>query len=58
MGGCPVLVPLFITPAAFLFGLKSPYNDPSAILPYPYHFAVSYLIKSANWFRTQWYKIS
>jgi len=56
--GCPVLVPFFIMPGAFIFGLKSPYMDPSALLPYPYFFAVSYAHKAVNWFRTQYYKFS
>jgi len=58
VSGCPVLVPLFITPAAYLFGLKNPYNDPGALLPFPYFMGVSYLVKGANWFRTQWYKLA
>ncbi len=54
--GCPLIVPFFITPAAWFFGLKNPYNDPTALLPYPYFFTVSYLMKGLNWFRTQYYK--
>jgi uncharacterized protein (DUF362 family) len=54
--GCPLLVPFFITPASLFFGLKNPYVDPSALLPFPYFFAVSYIMKSVNWFRTQWIK--
>jgi len=56
--GCPVLVPFFFVPAPLLFGLKSPYLDPGALLPFPYFFAVSYLNKGINWFKTQWLKLS
>jgi len=56
--GCPLLVPIFMVPGALIFGLKSPYNDPSALLPYPYYFVVSYIMKFVNWFPTQWYKIN
>jgi len=45
--GCPVLVPLFIIPAAYYFGLKSPYLDPQAILPFPALSAWSFLRKTA-----------
>jgi len=51
--GCPLLVPFFISPAALLFGLKSPYLDPGALLPFPYYFTVSYFWKGVNWFKTQ-----
>ena len=52
--GCPVLVPFFIMPGALIFGLKSPYLDLSALLPFPYFLAVSYMHKTVNWFKTQW----
>jgi uncharacterized protein (DUF362 family) len=56
--GCPLIVPFFITPASFFFGLKNPYNDLSALLPFPYFFMVSYIMKCLSWFKTQYYKIS
>jgi hypothetical protein len=45
--GCPVVVPLFIIPAAHYLGLKNPYLDPSALLPFPALAAWSYLRKAA-----------
>ena len=46
VGGCPVVVPYFIVPAAYYFGLKNPYLDPQALLPFPALAAVSFARKA------------
>jgi uncharacterized protein (DUF362 family) len=44
--GCPVLVPLFVSPGAYYFKLKNPYMDPSALVSFPVLFGWSYIRKA------------
>jgi len=48
VGGCPVLIPNFMTPACFHFKTPNPYLDPIAMYAFPYHMARQLIGKFIN----------
>lgn len=48
IGGCPLVVPVFMNYGAHYFKVPNPYLDPVALLPFPYYMGVSFLHKFKN----------
>jgi len=48
VGGCPVVVPVFMNYGSFYFKVPNPYLDPVALASFPYHLARCWYAKVKN----------